>query len=462
MSSFSAPPVRGDFNATQNPFLIIVRDTNSGTLYLLCEISYTTSLNPPETIQEILFIPAFTGGINIPYNGSITGKEYFMAGAEDGNLIKGENIDNFPVVIAPGGALAKINYIVPFRGVLANKNLFRMSDEQKLIGLTTEFVNTPTKDKPYVARTTLTSTDSDISQYSISANKDFFFDGTNLYAGYPYGLGVFGKGIFPFRNLRPYSGNLKIINYNLQFNAGSFYAQPVNDATNYLYLNQIETASIGSGNTAKVPMFPGVSMNDSTFGTPFNFPMTGIEVFFMPNSYFPINFNIDSLSGDFCTEINPGANSPPVSILNYLYYSWAVGYPSNISASVGPITSCGPGFLNSGVNVPLNLCGWTTIQECRRSYFYNYCDDTALCSNCYGPCPTKEEPFCDINNTYTRQIRLGKPFLCGSNQAPTKGFNWSILIGVGSTILFLFFIAVLIIAFSIKKKDSPRQSVISS
>jgi len=128
---------------------------------------------------------------------------------------------------------------------------------------------------------------------------------------------------------------------------------------------------------------------------------------------------------------------------------WASGYPG--TSSNVPITKCAPGFLKNDSQTT-NVCGWTSLTECQRTYFYDYCAPNQLCSNCYGKCG--KGLFCDVNTSFTPKYNVDTAFTCGKTPEPQKKTDWKEILIIGSisggAILILI---VLLIFFTTKKKN---------
>jgi hypothetical protein len=457
--NLTPPPIRGSFDSTATPFVVVAQSTKDGSVYLLCEVNYEVDGKATSNESEAIFIPSFTGNINLPYSSEQTGLEYFMPGydLQAGKMISGNDVNKLPYIYPVTNMANIINYVLPLKCIWSGNTLYKLDDEGTTIPLT---LNIPKNQDSYVAKVLInTGTE---TTFTIDTTNKFFSDQKLLYAGYSYTLKAFGQSIFPFRNFAAATTiNQRITNYNQENSYPQFYKQ-ISSSANFLFLNQVDEIK-NSDQDFYIPRFPGLDPNSSDTTNAHNFDLKDIKIYFLPNNYYPINYNESSLSFGRCTSINPGANVPPNPILNRLYFAWASGYPSPNAGLQGPIVSCAPGFLDSGPNSALNLCGWTDVQECNRGYFYNYCDSGTFCGQCYGPCADPENPFCDVNLSYTQQLHFGgRAFLCGVSDKPITGINWPSIIGLGVGGLILFFLIIMVLVFSLRGKSNPRDEMINT
>lgn len=452
-----SPSIRGKIDLANDPFALIAADKGesgrTGGIYLLLQVDYNDGT---DNYSEAILCSEFTGALQYPYvSGNDKGHQYFTWGVKSGgtlpsNIIFSSNPITNLYNHKAGNASYVITDIFPLKLVYENNFLFSYVNSQDKRPL---FVETggPGDDFSYRVMIGKSDTDPSKTSFGITPANNFFASG---YAGYPYLLTAENVEEMPFRNFQFYSSGsgelteIKMTYFNINQNPNknvwnSLYRADIPANTNFLNMNEFMNFS-----GKDILMFKGiVPSTTSPSINPENLPRT-TDIYFLPNTYYPSNFNLNDISG-VCAPI--GTNKELTAILNYFYFQWASGFPGTVKG--GTITKCAAGFLNPGDPTP-NVCGWTSIAECQRAYYYDYCEGSATCSNCYGSCGNNQ--FCDINSSFTAKYKVDTPFVCGSTPEPQKKTDWKevLIIGsiVGGSVIIL---VVLLILFFSKKKSAP-------
>jgi hypothetical protein len=450
--SYPPPPVRGEFNPSSTPFLVIASSKTLGTKYILTNTTYT--LQEPNIVSEAVFIPGFAGDLQFPQTQQDRGK-YFAASwkTATSEFVTPVFISDFP-----DNAPAEILDISPLSLIIVNGSFqtvtFDPAVEPSLLSGDGPFPGKGTSGAGYVYRVLINAANSTPLPFTITAAESFYTENGMLYAGYPYQITVPNSSVFPFRNLQAATTTTnRVTDYNRHFGGVDDFYQVNSTTGNNLYLNEVRTYTSGS-TTTNVMFFPSTgSGSDLQFS---NFSLTDYEFFFIPINYYPSNFNVNSKTSGQCVPINPGTTSHPTSILNYMYYGWASGY-SAANAKIN--TVCGTGFLDSG-GQPLSLCGWVTTPECLRSFYYDYCGGSEDCGTCFGSCGT-DTLNCNANADFNRTIsKIGTPFVCAAGKGPVQTINWKVFIIIAIVIFTLFIAIIVFVVFSLRSRGPTSRDII--
>lgn len=463
------PSIRGKMDLANDPFGIVAVDPGDQNqkpgIYLLLQVDYA---NGSDTQSEAILCSEFTGAFNYPYtSGNDTGLKYFTWGVSKDssatNIIYSSNpVEYINVKVVNNNVGTNTPYqiknIFPLKLVYENGYLFSYISDKDKRPLYLQ-IGGNGDDFTYKVMISKTPTDSTKTSFALAAESSFYNDG---FAGYPYLLIPSDPGSLidqlPFRNFQFFdlgagdTTEVKVTTFNIVDNPdpnvkNSIYRANVAPNSNFLNMNMF--VNYGSGNDAKdYLIFPGVDFYSSN---PTTFPKNLLKttpIYLLPNTYYPANFNYADVSG-VCGPIS--SNGELTSVLNYFYFQWASGFPGTTTGAV--VTRCAPGFITKG-DPTQTVCGWTSSDECERSYFYNYCGRNETCSTCYGPC--SGGLFCDVNTSFTPKYKVDTPFVCGKTPEPQKKTDWKEVLIIGSiaggSIIILI---VLLILFFSKKKQEP-------
>ena len=110
-------------------------------------------------------------------------------------------------------------------------------------------------------------------------------------------------------------------------------------------------------------------------------------------------------------------------------------------------------------------CGFSTLNECKQNYWYDYCTGDSLCGNCMGPCVDSSKTC--IDNTSSTPPS-GIPFICGARPptpvpptpptppippTPTPTTNVWIIVGI----IVLVIIIIIVIIYVIYRNRPPKK-----
>lgn len=451
-------PLEGKIDVSQPVMLVAQQDTG---IYILCLVTYITTLSDDPN-YELVFSPYFSGnylsadgeGGTIDNSVNLLQGLAFNTDAVDSNPANTYgDIDAITAITrpsyvhnsdnTPNGNFYKVDNTTVAMLVFTSANTFSVLDSGgNTLGNLLIQTGSLSSGQQYM----LTTVDSSSSTGFDIQSTNTYFNYPNMYAGENYSLSF--SGVTPFRFLYQMTNTQKL---NVSSGEIDYLLTPsvcekngLNPNTNdsipkktlpyecnsydgvdsynvlryidyYVYTKDSEPSqTVGLATT---------STNDyQTDKTYFNF---------YPTTFFPSNISFDfgsiNKASTACIPIlsndtDPTINYDATGFMRYSFYFWASGftsYSNNASVSRSPITTQNStGFITSG-GLPVNSTGWTTLSDCQRTYFYDYCDPTTVpvyCGSCLGACATGQT--CSNNPGFTPTQISGDPFTCGIAPTP--------------------------------------------
>ncbi len=457
------PPMRGKFDFSKTPCAMV---TNiQGTLYVLTLIKYGDSKDGEN--YEYVFTP-YTDGKMVN-----DGNNYIKGLAQ--SLQQPNNTKDIltPIQVELPDSDKKPRLAIQFVEPVAvtwNGNSFIFNSLN--IGIISmRLFTTPDSKEPNVKYTSMIASNQgsaiNFTIGPLQTDNNYFDQDPNFFAGFPYILDYQDSDTtgFPFRIFKPFSTTT----------TDGTWLQPstcTKGASGNLtpaYLCNLDTHGTNPNNVSYyLSGIPNLDDDKNwysiiTIESP-QTPLIDTPIFFIPTNYYQANFQNSGSSLESPSQsciLSTGLEG----LLNNFYYFWSSGFTqysndNDLTKFNTMITTPGAGFLSQGPTAPLNIASWTTLEDCQRSYFYNYCDTGKKCGPCFGSCLVSAIP-CQGNDNFTpTNLKNVNPFTCTSNVDPRGFWNrWKDWI-IGSIIGIVAIILIIVILISViaNKKSKPSSN----